>query len=92
MRRKLACVAVFAIAFGANPASANPFTDLAALPTFYTDATMKTMKPMAGFKRAWFALSKHDRAKMTKACSDPAMRKPHAQFCANVLALGGTNQ
>ena len=92
MRIQLACVAVFAVAFGANPASANPFTDLAALPTFYTDATMKTIKPMAGFKKAWFALSKHDRAKMTKACSDLAMRQPHAQFCANVLALGETNQ
>ena len=92
MRKKLSCVAVLAITFGANPASANPFTDLAALPTFYTDATMKAMKPMAGFKKAWFALSKHDRAKMTKACNDPAMRKPHAEFCANVLAMGAANQ
>ncbi|RWL84256.1 MAG: hypothetical protein EOR68_02065 [Mesorhizobium sp.] len=91
MRKKLACMAVFAVAVGANVASANPFTDIAALPTFYTDATMKTMKPMAGFKKAWFSLSTHDRAKMTKACDDPAMRKPHAQFCANVLALGGAN-
>lgn len=44
MRKKLACVAVFAVAFGGNPASANPFTDLAALPTFYTGPTIKTMK------------------------------------------------
>ena len=92
MRIQLACVAAFAVAFGASPVSANPFTELAALPTFYTDATMKTMKPMSGFKKAWFALSKHDRAKMTKACSDPAMRRPHAQFCANVLTLSGTHQ
>ncbi|RWD67497.1 MAG: hypothetical protein EOS36_02170 [Mesorhizobium sp.] len=91
MRRQLACVATLAIGIGVSPASANPFSDLAALPTFYTDATMKTMKPMAGFKKAWFALSKHDRIKMTKACNDPAMSKPHAQFCANVLALGGAD-
>lgn len=49
------------------------------------------MKPMAGFKRAWFALSKHDRVKMTKACNEPAMSRTHAQFCANVLALSGAN-
>jgi hypothetical protein len=91
MRRPLTCVTALTAVLGASPVSANPFTDLAALPTFYTDATMKTMKPMAGFKKAWFALSKHDRVKMTKACNDPAMRKPHAEFCANVLALGGTN-
>ncbi|WP_146770177.1 hypothetical protein [Mesorhizobium hawassense] len=91
MRTQLARVAGLAIGLGASPASADPFSDLAALPTFYTDAAMKTMKPMAGFKRAWFALSKHDRVKMTKACSDPAMSRRHAKFCANALALGGDN-
>lgn len=92
MRRQLTCVTALAAVLGASSVSANPFTELAALPTFYTDATMKTMKPMAGFKKAWFALSKHDRVRMTKACNDPAMRRSRAQFCANVLALGGTNQ
>ncbi|RWE33391.1 hypothetical protein [Mesorhizobium sp.] len=91
MRRRLTCVAALAIGLGASSALANPFTDFAALPTFYTDATMKTMKPMAGFKRAWFALSKHDRVKMAKACNEPAMSRTHAQFCANVLALSGAN-
>ena len=91
MRRQFACAATIAIGLGATTAFANPFSDLAALPTFYTDATMKTMKPMAGFKKAWLALSKHDRVKMTKACNDPALSKPYAQFCVNALALGGAN-
>ncbi|RUV40622.1 MAG: hypothetical protein EOQ55_21260 [Mesorhizobium sp.] len=91
MKRQLACVAALTIGLGASPASADPFSDLAELPTFYTDATMKTMKPMAGFKKAWFAMPKHDRVKMTKACNDPATSKSHAQFCANMLALGGAN-
>lgn len=52
---------------------------------------MKTMKPMAGFKKARFAMPKHDRVTMARVCNDPAMSKPHAQFCANVLALGGAN-
>ena len=91
MRTKLTCVAALAISLGANLASADPFSDLAALPTFYTDAAMKTMKPMTEFKKAWFAIPKHERVTMTKACNDPAMSKPHAQFCANVPALGGAN-
>lgn len=86
MKRQFGCVAALAIGLGASPALADPFSDLAALPTFYTDATMKTMKSMAGFKKAWVAMPKHDRVKMTKACNDPATSKPRAQFCANVLA------
>ncbi|WP_188131562.1 hypothetical protein [Mesorhizobium sp. NFR06] len=85
------CLGALAVGLLAGVASADPFSDLAALPTFYTDAGMKTMKTMAGFKRAWHAIPKHDRTKMTKACNDPAMSKPHAAFCANVLALGGAN-
>lgn len=52
MKRQLASVAALTIGLGASPASADPLSDLAELPTFYTDATMKTMKPMAGFKKA----------------------------------------
>ncbi|CDX20036.1 conserved exported hypothetical protein [Mesorhizobium sp. ORS 3324] len=91
MGTKIACLAAAAIGLLVQQASADPFSDLAALPTFYTDAAMKTMKPMAQFKKAWFAMPKRDRTKMTKACNDPAMSKPHAAFCANVLALGGAS-
>lgn len=91
MKIRTACLGAIALGLCAGVASADPFDDLAALPTFYTDAGMKTMKPMVGFKKAWFAMPRHDRVKMTKACNDPAMSKPHAQFCANVLALAGAN-
>ncbi|WP_176478476.1 MULTISPECIES: hypothetical protein [unclassified Mesorhizobium] len=37
MRRRLTCVAALAIGLGASSALANPFTDFAALPTFYTE-------------------------------------------------------
>jgi hypothetical protein len=91
MKIQTACLGAIAIGLLVGAASADPFNDLAALPTFYTDAAMKTMKPMAGFKKAWFAMPRHDRVTMTKACNDPATSKPHAQFCTNVLALGGAN-
>ncbi|TIT21781.1 MAG: hypothetical protein E5W70_15525 [Mesorhizobium sp.] len=88
---RIVCLGAIALCVFGGASSADPFSNLAALPTFYTDASMKTMKPMAGFKKAWFAMPKHDRVTMARVCNDPAMSKPHAQFCANVLALGGAN-
>lgn len=91
MRTKLTWMAALAISLGANPASADPFSDLAALPTFYTDASMKTMKPKAEFKAAWDAMAKDKQGAMIKECQDAAMSKPHAELCANLQALGGAN-
>jgi hypothetical protein len=91
MRIRTACAVVFALNFLAGPASADAFSDLASLPSFYSDTGMKTMKPMAGFKKAWLAAPRKDRDTMMKMCNDAAMSKPHAAFCANVLALGGAN-
>jgi hypothetical protein len=58
---------------------------------FFTDTSMKTMKPMADFKAAFTAMPKKKQEMMMKECNDAAMSKPHAEFCANVLALGGAN-
>lgn len=91
MRIRAVCLGAIALSLLAGAAFADPFSDLGAFPTFYTDAGMKTMKPMAEFKRAWLAVPKDKRDAMTRACNDAAMSKPHAAFCANVLALGGAN-
>lgn len=58
MRIRAVCQGVIALSLLAGAASADPFTDLGAFPTFYTDAGMKTMKPMAEFKRAWLPCQK----------------------------------
>ncbi|WP_436173067.1 hypothetical protein [Mesorhizobium sp. LjNodule214] len=91
MRIRTVCLGAIALGLLAGAASADAFSDLASLPTFYTDASMKTMKPMSGFKKAWLATPRGDRDTMMKMCNDAAMSKPHAAFCANVLALGGAN-
>ena len=91
MRIRNVCLGALALGLLAGPASADAFSDLASLPSFYSDAGMKKMKPMAGFKKAWLAAPRGDRDTMMKMCNDPAMSKPHAAFCANVLALGGAN-
>ncbi|BAV50525.1 hypothetical protein MesoLj113a_69460 [Mesorhizobium sp. 113-1-2] len=89
MKIRALYVGVIALGLLAGGASADPLSDLASFPSFYKDAGMKTMKPMAEFKKAWRATPKRDRAAMKRACNDPAMSKAHAPFCANVLALGG---
>ncbi|MFD2058882.1 hypothetical protein ACFSQT_39145 [Mesorhizobium calcicola] len=91
MRIRTVCLGAIALSLFAGAAAADPLSDLVSFPTFYTDAGMKTMKPMADFKKAWLAMPKRDRTAMKKACNDPAMSKAHAPFCANVLALGGAN-
>ncbi|MER8634265.1 hypothetical protein NKH55_31705 [Mesorhizobium opportunistum] len=59
------------------------------LADFYTDASMKTMKPMPEFKAAFMAKPQPMRQKIMRECNDAAMSKPYAEFCANVNALGG---
>lgn len=56
---------------------------------FFTDSGMKTMKTQAEFKTAWDATAKDKQDAMMKECQDAAMSKPHAEFCANVMALAG---
>ena len=58
---------------------------------FFTDGGMKTMKPKAEFKAAWDSMAKDQQDAMMKECQDAAMSKPHAEFCANLQALGGAN-
>ncbi|TPK70533.1 hypothetical protein FJ934_22250 [Mesorhizobium sp. B2-4-12] len=59
---------------------------------FFTDSSMKTMKPMEEFKAAFMAMPKEKQDAMMKECNDAAMSKPHAEFCANVRALGGASK
>lgn len=58
---------------------------------FFTDSSMKTMKPMAEFKAAFMAMPKEKQDAMMKECQDAAMSKPHAEFCGNLNMLGGAN-
>ncbi len=56
---------------------------------FFTDSSMKTMKPEAEFKAAWAATAKDKQDAMMKECQDAAMSKPHAEFCANLMMYAG---
>jgi hypothetical protein len=50
---------------------------------------MKTMKSHDEMKAAWDATPKAKQDEMMKECQDAAMSKPHAEFCADLMALGG---
>lgn len=56
---------------------------------FYTDSSMKTLKPFPEFKTTFMAMSQSGREMMMKECNDAAQSKPYAEFCANVNALRG---
>ncbi|TIV97712.1 MAG: hypothetical protein E5V77_12620 [Mesorhizobium sp.] len=49
-------------------------------------------EPEADCKTAWAATPKDKQDKMIKECQDAAMSKPHAEFCANLMAYGGANK
>ncbi|WP_353018988.1 hypothetical protein [Mesorhizobium sp. M1403] len=50
---------------------------------FYTDASMKTLKPMSEFKVAFMAMPQTKREMMMRECQDATMSKPYAEFCAD---------
>ncbi|WP_352980452.1 hypothetical protein [Mesorhizobium sp. M1227] len=59
---------------------------------FFTDATMTKMKSHAEMKAAWDAMAPATQKAMMLECQDAAMSKPHAEFCADLMPLGGANK
>jgi hypothetical protein len=78
-----------ALALSSSIASAGALDARDYLETFYTDSSMKTLKPMPEFKAAFMAMPKSQREMMMKECQDAAQSKPYAEFCANLYALRG---
>jgi hypothetical protein len=91
MSFKTACLGALAFTIVGGAALAGALDEPKMMAPFFTDASMKTMKPDADMKKVWASMAKADQDKMMKECNDAAMSKPHAEFCANVQALGGAN-
>lgn len=91
MNIKAICLGAFALSVLSGVAFAGALDEPSNMQPFFTDAGMKTMKPKAEFKAAWDAMAKDKQGAMMKECQDAAMSKPHAEFCANLQALGGAN-
>ena len=50
------------------------------------------MKSHAKMKAAWDAMAPATQKAMMRECQDAAMSKPHAEFCADLMPLGGANK
>jgi hypothetical protein len=92
MNLKNICLGALALSMVSGVALAGALDEPDNMAPFFTDSSMKTMKPMAEFKAAFMAMPKEKQDAMMKECQDAAMSKPHAEFCANVNALGGANK
>ncbi|SFQ04941.1 hypothetical protein SAMN03159463_05485 [Mesorhizobium sp. NFR06] len=85
---KTICVGAFALSMLGGVAFAGALDEPSNMQPFFTDSGMKTMKSSADFETAWKAMPKTTQDAMMKECNDAAMSKPHAQFCAQLFALG----
>ncbi|TGR92583.1 hypothetical protein EN834_35200, partial [bacterium M00.F.Ca.ET.191.01.1.1] len=88
MNLKAMCIGVFVLSAFGGVAFAGVLDEPSNMQPFFTDSGMKTMKSSADFETAWKATPKAMQVSMMKECNDAAMSKPHAQFCAQLFALG----
>ncbi|MDX8529113.1 hypothetical protein RFM68_32145 [Mesorhizobium sp. MSK_1335] len=88
MNIKAICLGTFALSMLGGVALAGALDEPFNMEPFFTDSGMKTMKSSADFETAWKATPKKTQSAMMKECNDAAMSKPHAQFCAQLFALG----
>jgi hypothetical protein len=91
MNIKAICLGAFALSVLSGVSFAGILDEPDSMRPFFTDASMKTMKPKAEFKKAWQAMSKEKQGAMMKECQDAAMSKPHAEFCVELYGLRGSN-
>ncbi|OHV89573.1 hypothetical protein [Mesorhizobium sp. ORS 3428] len=89
MKTKTALLSLLAASVIAGTAFAGILDEPKMMAPFYTDKTMTTMKSDAQIKKVWARMSKKNKTAMMKECQDPAMSKPHAEFCDKIKALAG---
>ena len=90
--RKMFLVCAMALATAGGSALAGALDEPDTMEPFFTDATMTKMKSPAEMKAAWDAMAPETQKAMKRECQDAAMSKPHAEFCADLMPLGGANK
>ncbi|MER8972366.1 MULTISPECIES: hypothetical protein [unclassified Mesorhizobium] len=89
MNIKAICLGVtFALSAFGGQASAGALDEPDTMEPFFTDSSMKTMKPMEEFKAVFFAMPAEKQAQMKGECARQ-VQQPYTDFCANVNTLGG---
>lgn len=91
MNIKVICLSVTgALSTLGGQASAGALDEPDTMEPFFTDSSMKTMKPMEEFKAVFFAMPTEKQAEMKGECAGQ-IQQPYTDFCANVNTLGGHN-
>ncbi|TGQ33380.1 hypothetical protein [Mesorhizobium sp. M00.F.Ca.ET.216.01.1.1] len=91
MNIKSICFGALALCLLGSSAFAGALDEPSNMQPFFTDASMKEMKPMPEFKAVFMAMPKEKRDALMGECNDAAMSKPYARFCENLNALAGHN-
>ncbi|MBA1145121.1 hypothetical protein [Mesorhizobium neociceri] len=91
MHVKAVCLgATLALSIFGGQALAGALKEPNTMKPFYTDASMKTMKPLEEFKAVFFGMPAEKQAQMKGECAGE-VEQPFTAFCANVNTLGGHN-
>jgi hypothetical protein len=90
--RKMFLVCAVALAMAGGSALAGALDEPDNMAPFFTDASMTKMKSPEEMKAVWNAMPLKKRTAMMRECQDAAMSKPYAEFCADLMPLGGANK
>jgi hypothetical protein len=95
MKIKILCIGILALSMMTSAAlskrgdGTSALDDSAMMSPFYSDASMKTMKPDADFTNAWQSMKTEDQADIITDCGDAELNARHQEFCAKAFQLGG---
>ena len=79
--------AAFALSAAGGTALAGALDEPATMAPFYTDSSLKTLKPMPELKAAFKSMPKEKREEVVRLCNDPSTSQRLDEFCQVVNAL-----
>ncbi|AZV19831.1 hypothetical protein [Mesorhizobium sp. M7A.F.Ce.TU.012.03.2.1] len=89
MNVKAICVTALALSAAGAPAFAGALDVADNIAPFYTDSTMKELRPMPEFRAAFMATPKATRGMMVKECQEKV--EGRTKLCDGLIWLGGMN-
>jgi hypothetical protein len=85
--KAISLAAAFSLSTFSGTALAGALDEPSTMEPFYTDSTLKTLKPMAELKAAFRSMPKAKRDEVVRLCNDPSTSNRLEDFCAVVNTL-----